>query len=47
MLAKKIQCKKNSEYVNIVNYTGAEKDDLLNCLAHLSASKGFFLIAYL
>lgn len=46
-LLKKIQCKKISEYLNIMNYTGAERDDLLNCLAHLPASTGFFLIAYL
>lgn len=41
---KKIQCK-TSENVNIMNYTGADREDLLNCSAHLSASTGFFLIA--
>lgn len=43
-LLKKIQCK-TSENVNIMNYTGADREDLLNCSAHLSASTGFFLIA--
>lgn len=43
-LLKKIQCK-TSENVNIINYTGADREVLLNCSAHLSASTGLFLIA--
>lgn len=45
-LFKKIQCK-TSENVNIMNYTGADREDILNCSAHLSASTGFFQLLFM
>lgn len=43
MLAK--ENSETSENVNIMNYIGVDRENVLNCSVHLSASTRFFLIA--